>query len=157
VEREACEIRIGNTLMVGCYPRLPVRFLLHGAMKEALGYTPADQRAIAEREPGEPIPEPSLAGDGYAISCVYYAAIGLCWPDDLPVDSLRKLRHDVVAYGEGVFEHFVVEQAADAQALAAEGKRLLYAMIREGAGTLKEEIKLERDFTEGRGDPSIAG
>lgn len=156
MEREACEITVGNTHMVGTYPRLPVRFLLQSALKEAMGYTAADQRAIAEMEPGEPVPEPSEAGDAYAISCVYYAALGLCWPADLPVEPLRKLRHDVVAYGEAVFEHFVSTEAANAQQLAEEGRRLFYAMLQAGAGALADEIKLERDFSEGRGGASTA-
>jgi hypothetical protein len=152
-----CEIKLGNTIMVGCFPRLPVRFLLQRELKRAMGYTDRDQAEIAQLTEGEPIPDPSEAGDGYAIACVHYAAVGLCWPEPLPIESLRKHRHDVVAYGEAVFEHFVSTERGTAIDLANEGRRLLYEMIRQGAGELTQEVALERDFTGAREPASTGG
>lgn len=154
---DTCDIKLGNQVVVGTYPRLPMRYLLQRQLQQALGYTEADMQEIGELEPGDPMPDPSEPGDGYAIACVYAAVVGVCWPNPLPVPTLKSLRHDAVAYGEAVMEHFLSSDRTVAEALTKEGRRLLHDMIQAGAGALKEAIAQERDFTEGRGPASTVG
>lgn len=157
---QPCEITLDKTVHVGAFPRMPMRFLLRRAYQEALGYTEADRALMAELEPGEPIPDPSEEGDGYAVGCVLIAVVGMCWPTRLDCPTIRECRHDVVAYGEGVFEALMeLHQGAEGlgQQLHDEGRRLLQEMGRRGGSELAEAIEQERDFTEGPRENSTAG
>ena len=76
-DRDAIEIRIGNDIVVGLMPRLPLRQLLHRSYQRALGYTSdADREALAARKAGDPMPEPSEEADPYAAGCALVAVIG---------------------------------------------------------------------------------
>ncbi len=133
-----------------------MRFLLQTAMRRALGYTEADDRAEADAPEGERI-DPSEEGDGYAILCVYAAAIALCLPHDLPgVPPLRKLRHDAVAYGEHARDHFIRERIST-EDIANQGRQLLMAMVKDAGSILADEVEAEMGFTGAQGAVSTSG
>lgn len=142
-----CDIRIGTDNRIGEYPRIPVRFLLQREFQKALGYTPFDLNMVARRKDGDPTIEPSGKGDEFALPLVYFAAVGTCWPEDIR-PNLRECRHDVVAYGEIVYEHFFkahgVGVLADAR---SEGFRLIVDMLKAATSDISEAIKTEADFT----------
>lgn len=153
-ERDAIEIKIGNDIVVGLLPRLPLRQLLRRSYQRALGYTSdADREALDTRKAGDPMPEPSEEEDPYAVACVLVAVIGCCWPNKLDCPSLAECRHDVVTYGEGALEALVAKYGDTPEigkVLANTGRELLYEMIGIRLRKLKEAVENEAVFT---GDP----
>lgn len=144
----AVEITINGILVVGEMPRVPTRFLLQGKLRRALGYTPHDDEMMAAAE-GDPKIEPSADGDSFAIQMIYYAVVGLCWATPMDgVLSLRESRHDVVEYGEAVFQWFYENYYHEklSSNLTDEGLRLLSEMMVH-AGHLLGELEVEKDFT----------
>lgn len=155
--QETCDIRIGGDNRIGVFPRVPVRFLLQRALQDALGYTAADRRAMAERAEDDPPIEPSGTADEYAIPLCYYAVVGSCWPDRIE-PTLRQCRHDVIEYGEAVFEHFLeADGVLNLADVRDEGLRLLREMLAGPTRRLTEEVETERGFTQGRAVNSTTG
>jgi hypothetical protein len=96
-------IQLGPDLFVGLMPRLPLVFALRQAMREAQGYTEADQLAIAELEDGSPLPPPSgkpIPGNAQAIYAATVAAWWQGYPLDLPRFHGPEVARDVVLWGE---------------------------------------------------------
>lgn len=148
-QENTCDIKIGKDNRIGQFPRVPVRFLLQKALRTAMGYTRFDEKMIAEQSEGDSPVVPSEEGDGYAIPMIYFAVVGVCWPETI-TPTLRDLKHDVVAFGEVVFEHFIEDvghQKGILEDVRNEGRRLLVAMIAGPTKQLTEAVEEERDFT----------
>lgn len=153
------DVRIGNDVHPVVLPRAPLRFLLHNAIQDSLGFTKFDREQARHLEPGERL-EPTGQPDPYALQCAYYAVVGVCWAGpELPVPSLRAMRHDVVAYGEAVLEHFMVTHRSSAMAvhLVREGRKLHGLMMREVTTQLAADIEAEKGFSKAQGEASTSG
>lgn len=152
------DVRLGADIHPAVLPRAPLRFLLHNALQEALGFTKFDREQLQHLEPGEAI-TPSNPPDSYALQCVYLAIVGVCWAGPaLPVPSLRAFRHDVVAYGEAVLEHvFTQHEAAAITGLVDEARKLHRLMMREVTEQLSADLKVEQGFSRAQGEASTSG
>lgn len=153
------DVRIGHDVHPVVFPRAPLRFLLHNAIQDALGLTRFDREQAKHLQPGDRL-EPSNPPDPYALQCAYYAVVGVCWAGpELPVPSLRAMRHDVVSYGEAVIEHFMViaRDATLATQLVREGKKLHGLMMAEVTSQLTADLEIERGFSKAQGEASTSG
>jgi hypothetical protein len=155
MNQETCTIQIGKETRSGTFPRAPIRFKLAEARRNALGYTAADTEAIRQMEDGDDPIEPSMPGDGLALAYVYFAALGMCWPEEI-TPTLRQCRHDVVEYGEICYEHFRTKHPGGMAAARDAGSELLDEMLQAVTATLTEDIKLEAGFTQGSGESSTS-
>ncbi|MEM6931819.1 MAG: hypothetical protein AAF602_33110 [Myxococcota bacterium] len=153
------DVRVGADIHPATLPRAPLRFLLHRAMQEALGLTAFDREQLRHLDADETL-EPSNAPDPYALQCVYFAIVGACWGGaNLPVPTLQAMRHDVVAYGEAVLEHFLVttQDAALTKQLVAEGRKLHGLMMKDVTTQLTADLKVEQGFSKAQGEASTSG
>lgn len=147
--QETCDINLGGNLRIGEFPRVPIRYLLNQARFDAMGYTLSDLKAMGKLKEGDDPIQPSERGDGYALALTYYAAIGLCWPDKIE-PTFRKLRHDVLDFGEVCHEYFQDHKSVDHIEARDAGRDLLTAMMAGPTERLREAVDLEADFTEGQ-------
>ena len=158
------EFGLAGDLKIGQFPHIPIRWMLQGALQSALGFTAAD--AIEIRDLDGKVPDgwtPSEEIDITAVRFVKSAAIGLCWPDDLGCPSLRACRHDVVEYGEGVYDALIrlygpLGKVSKLQKeIGPLGSKLIKDMNREAGEVFGRDVETEKDFTKGREPVSIAG
>ncbi|MEO0605943.1 MAG: hypothetical protein AAF211_31230 [Myxococcota bacterium] len=153
---ELPEIWIGRTCYSAALPRAPIRFLLNRALQNALGYTRFDLEQLKQ---GERV-APSGEADPYALQCAYLAVVGACWANKLPVKSLRECRHDVIEYGEGVLEHFMLTVEGDlatvGKQLVDQARKLHGLMMKDVTTKLAADIKVERDFSEAKEEASTS-
>lgn len=135
--QEICEITIGGQTRVGEFPRMPVRFFLQVALRQALGLTDGS------------------TADPFAVPMVYFSIIGVCWPT--PIEpTFRQCRHDTTEFGEVVFEHLAelypeVDLVAEVSDVAID---LLGQMLGKNK-ELTEAAESEAVFTKGREPNSI--
>ncbi|MEM6927707.1 MAG: hypothetical protein AAF602_12310 [Myxococcota bacterium] len=152
------DIWIGKTCHSAVLPRAPLRFLLNRAIQDALGFTRFD---LEQMKQGQTV-APSGVADAYALQCAYYAVVGVCWATStLPVKTLRECRHDVIEYGEGVLEHFLLTLEEDlatvGKQLVDEGRKLHRLMMTDVTTKLATDIKAERDFSKVKEEASTSG
>jgi len=152
------DVRLGHQVVPVVLPRAPLRFLLHNALQEALGFTAFDRAQLRHLEPGETM-APSCPPDAYGLQCVYFAILGVCWAGpELPVKPLRAMRHDVVAYGEAVLEHFFDQHEVDqVTRLVDEARKLHHLMMKEVTTQLTADLKAEQGFSKAQGEASTSG
>lgn len=144
--QETCDITIDGQLRVGVFPRAPVIFKLQRSLQEALGFTDFDRRMMAKRKPDDPPIEPSDEGDGFAIPQIYFAALGICWPEKIE-PTFKECKHDPVEFGQVVFEHFLDHygnKPGITGQLQDEGRRLLTDMIRHVTQRVANAVVEER-------------
>lgn len=143
--QETCEITVGGQLHVGEFPRAPVRFKLQRALQDALGFTDWDRKEMTNRGPDDDPIVPSGEGDEYAVPMIYFAAVGICWPEPIQ-PTFRQCKHDPITFGEVVFEHFL-EKHGDrpkvVQELQDEGRRLLAEMVARVTSKIAAAMKEE--------------
>lgn len=160
MSKEVVEFPFAGSAMIGRYPHIPIRYMLRGELRKALGVTADDEVELRERakskEAGEPWPEPfeaSLPADAYSTAFVKAAAIGLCMPNHPDCKTLRQCRHDPVEYGEGVYDALCREYPGR-PGLQAEvrtmGGKLIVDMVKAADALLVVEVAAEKDFTKGR-------
>ncbi len=156
------DLVFAGSLMIGRYPRIPIRFRLQSEMDQAIGITAEDREELKERheakEAGEPFKEkfvPSGTYDGISVAYINAAAIGLCWPEPgLDCPSLRECHHDVIEYGAGVFEAFfemLAKRPKQMKGFQEEirtlGQKLISDMNIEVGKILVTEVAAEKLFT----------
>lgn len=152
----ALTMKIGEFAVSGQLPLILDRGRILTARRRATGWTEeddqrlahaakmleADFKAAVERGPSEEV-------DDDAFGAVSMAAIGLCWPreDPLGVPSLRALKYDVVAYGELVADHLVVERGYTVSELSPLGIELMNVI--DASIPTKAEVEEVEDFSDG--------
>ena len=100
------EYTFAGTLRVGKLPSTVTRMAFQSARDDAFGWSLDDLKAARDenkmaREDGRKpkVILKSLSIDRTALSCVYAAAVGECWPDTPGMPKLAEYRHDVSAFG----------------------------------------------------------
>ena len=128
------ELTIGETTIAAKLPLFGDRFRLITAWQESLTDSP----------------------DVDDFAAVSYAAVGLVWDDETPLDcpSLRECRRDVVAYGEAVFDALFRRGFHDVAEIFQAGQ-LVREAIYESIPTAKE-VEEAADPFEGPADSSTA-
>ena len=159
------DLIFAGSLMIGRYPRIPVRFRLQSEMDFAIGITDEDREELQERhkakEAGEPFKKkfvPSGTYDGISVAYINAAAIGLCWPEPGPdCPSLRQCHHDVIEYGAGVYEALFEMSAGNPKRMKSFqkdvrtlGQKLISDMNVEVGKLLVTEVAAEKVFTPGQ-------
>lgn len=124
---------------------------MQGAVRTALGYTSFDVREIREADDADARKKilPSGESDMYALQCVYYAAVGVCWAMPLDCPSLGACRHDPVLFGECFYDALARDHYGPkfSEELEDEGRRLLGQMMADAGANLTDRMAAERDFT----------
>ena len=121
------ELTIGETTVAAKLPLFGDRFRLINAWQQALTGNP----------------------DVDDFAAVSYAAVGLVWDDEKPLDcpGLRECRRDVVAYGEAVFDALFRRGFHDVTEIFEAGQ-LVRQAIYESIPTVKEVEEAADPFEE---------
>jgi hypothetical protein len=162
--KTSVQFALAGDLKIGQYPHIPIRWMLQGALQSTLGITAADNDEI--RELGGSMPKgwtPSGNADAMGSLFVKAAAVGLCWPDSIECPSLRDCGHDVIEYGEGVYDSLIriyapMGKAAQLQrGIGKIGTKLITDMNADAGKIFGSEVKAEKDFIKAPKVASING